>query len=308
MLAWDLPDEDVPAPSIEQIKADVRRASDLGRRARYIQLGEMLPGLLEELTRAIHSSEGARREELFGLLSEAYTGVTAIAYTLGYFDLRSLAMDRVASAAHASQDPLRVARTQWQRSTLFLAAASYDKGILLLDRVRGGIGDHLDQLSRPELSVYGAAHLRSAVFAARANDRQRATDHIRHARQAADMLGADSNYYGMEFGHSNVTFHEVTVAVEMYDGAAAVECAGQAVLPQSVAPVRLGHFYIDLARGWLYHGDRQKSLDALHQARRVAPQQTRNHPMVRETVRMLNELERRRPQSLSRFASWLGMS
>ncbi|WP_241564210.1 hypothetical protein [Nonomuraea polychroma] len=124
LLAWDLPDEDVPAPPIEQLRADVRRASELGRRARYIQLGDMLPGLLEELTRAIHASPGARREELCGLLSEACTGVTALAYALGYFDLRSLARDRVATAAQASQDPLRVARTQWQRSTLFLAAAS----------------------------------------------------------------------------------------------------------------------------------------------------------------------------------------
>lgn len=307
MLAWDLPDEDVAAPSLEQLRSDVRRASELGRQARYIQLGDMLPGLLEELTRAVHASQGGQRETLFGLLSEAYTGVTAIAYTLGYFDLRSLAMDRVATAARASQDPLRVARTQWQRSTLFLAAAAYDKGLLLLDRIRRDIGDHFDRLHPAEISVYGAAHLRSAVFAARANDRQAAFDHIEHARQAATVLGGDANHYGMEFGPSNVILHEVAVAVEMYDGTGAVERARHAILPPSVAPVRLGHFYIDLARGWLYHGDRKRALETLYKARRVAPQQTRNHPMVRETVRMLNELERRSPQTLSHFASWLGM-
>ncbi|MFF3439919.1 helix-turn-helix domain-containing protein [Streptosporangium sp. NPDC002721] len=307
LLTWDLPDEDISPPSMERLRADVRRASTLGRQARYAQLGEMLPGLLEELTRAAHVSEGARSEELFGLLSEAYTGVTAIAYTLGYFDLRSSAMDRVAWAAQASQDPLRVARTQWQRSTLFLATATYDKGLMLLDRVRRDIGEDLGHLAPAELSVYGAAHLRSAIFAARAADRQTAFDHIEHAREAARVLGGDANHYGLEFGPSNVRMHEVAVAVEMYDGGEAVRRARHATFPSTIAPVRLGHHYIDLARGWLYHGDRQKSLEMLLAARRVAPQQTRNHPMVRETVRMLVDLERRRPRDLSGFASWLGL-
>ncbi|TYB58348.1 helix-turn-helix transcriptional regulator [Nonomuraea sp. PA05] len=307
LLAWDLPDEELPAPPAERLRADVRRASALGRDARYIQLGDMLPGLLEELTRAVHAAEGGRREELFAMLAEAYTGVTAIAYTLGYFDLRSLAMDRVGWAATESQDPLRVARTQWQRSTLFLAAAAHDRGLLLLERIRHGMGDHLDRLTGPELSVYGATHLRSAVFAARANDRQGAFEHIEHARRAARLLGGDANHYGLEFGPSNVVMHEVAVAVEMGDGAGAVERARRAVLPPTVAPVRLGHFQIDLARGWLYHGDRRRALEALYTARRIAPQQTRNHPMVRETVRMLNQLERRPSRLLTRFAAWLDM-
>ncbi|WP_030906901.1 helix-turn-helix domain-containing protein [Streptosporangium amethystogenes] len=307
LLSWDLPDEDIPPPPMEQLRMDVRRASALGRQARYVQLGEMLPGLLEELTRAVHVSEGTRRDELFGLLSEAYTGVTAIAYTLGYFDLRGLAMDRVAWAAQASQDPLRVARTQWQRSTLFLATATYDKGLILLDRVRRDVGEDLGRLTAAELSVYGAAHLRSAIFAARATDRQRAFEHIEHAREAARVLGQDANHYGLEFGPSNVIMYEVAAAVEMYDGGEAVRRARHAVLPPAVAPVRLGHHYIDLARGWLYHGDRQKALETLLAARRIAPQQTRNHPMVRETVRMLVNLERRRPRSLSGFATWLGL-
>lgn len=95
--------------------------------------------------------------------------------------------------------------------------------------------------------------------------------------------------------------------MEMYDGAEAVRRAARAHLPVTVAPIRLGHHHIDLARGWLYHGDRAKALETLYAARRAAPQMTRNHPMVRETVRMLADPERRRPTGLSRFARWLGM-
>ncbi|GAA3925154.1 helix-turn-helix transcriptional regulator [Actinomadura viridis] len=307
LMSWDLPDEDVRPRGLEALAAEVAAASVLGRDGRYGKLGDVLPGLLEELTAAAHAAEGARRERLFALLSEAYTGATAIAYTLGYFDLRSLAMERVEWAARASQDPLRVARTQWQRSTLFLAGAAYDRGIRLLERVRRDLGEDVARMDPATLSVYGAAHLRSAVFAARTPDAPAAWAHIDEAREAARLLGGDANHYGLEFGPSNVAIHEVAVAVEMYDGAEAVRRGAGLRLPPTVAPVRLGHHYIDLARGWLYHGDRVKALEALQAARRAAPQQTRNHPMVRETVRMLVAAERRRPKALSGFASWLGM-
>ncbi|GAA2640807.1 helix-turn-helix transcriptional regulator [Actinomadura fulvescens] len=308
LLAWDLPGEDIRPRPIDELQKDVARLSAFGRDARYGQLGEALPGLLEELTAAAHAATGQEETQLYALLSEAYTGVTAIAYTLGYFDLRSLAMERVEWAARESQDPLRVARTQWQRSTLFLASASYDKGAKLLDRVRRDIGENIAQMDEPTLSVYGAAHLRSAIFAARKPSKATAWAHIDEARAAARVLDADANHYGLEFGPSNVAIHEVAVAVEMYDGTEAVQRASRIHLPATVPPVRRGHYYIDLARGFLYHGDRAQSLDALTRARRIAPQQTRNHPMVHETTRMLVELERRRSGSLSGFASWLGIT
>jgi transcriptional regulator with XRE-family HTH domain len=307
LLSWDLPEEDVRPRSFDELRADVSRVSALGRAARYAQLGEALPALLEELTAAAHAADERYAPQLHGLLSEAYTGVTALAYVLGQFDLRSLAMDRVERSARESQDRLRLARTQWQRSTLFLAGAAYGKGSRLLERVRHDIGTDLARMDQATLSVYGAAHLRSAIFAARVPNAAAAWDHIAEAREAARLLGSDANHYGLEFGPSNVAIHEVAVAVEMYDGTEAVRRASTMRLPATVAPVRLGHYYIDLARGFLYHGDRAKSLEALAAARRVSPQQTRNHPMVRETVRMLVELERRRPRSLSGFASWLGM-
>jgi transcriptional regulator with XRE-family HTH domain len=307
LLSWDLPDDDIRPRPYSDLRADVTRASALGRTARYGRLGETLPGLLEELTAAAHASDDAQQARWWALLSETYTGVTALAYALGYFDLRNLAMDRVEAAAQRSQDPLRVARTRWQRSTLFLATASYGKGAMLLDRVRHDIGEDMARMDEATLSVYGATHLRSAIFASRIPNAGNAQAHLDEAAEAARMVGGDTDYYGMEFGPSNVAIHEVSVPVEMYDGTEAIKRASRVRLPNTVAPVRHGHYYIDLARGFLYHGDRARSEEALWTARRIAPQLTRNHPMVRETVRMLADLERRRPKSLSDFASWIGM-
>ncbi|MFF4601760.1 helix-turn-helix domain-containing protein [Streptomyces sp. NPDC001339] len=308
MLSWDLPDEELPVRPFDELAADVARASALGRKARYAKLGRMLPPLLDELSTACHSAAGTERERLFGLLAEAYSGVTAIAYAVGLFDLRSLAMDRVQWAARESSDPLRIGRTQWQRATLFLQAAAYDRGTQLLDRVRHDLGDGIGRMDEPTLSVHGSVHLRSAMFAARAGNAPTARAHLDAAADAARRLGQDTNHYGLEFGPTNVAMHRLGVAVEMYDGPEVVLCTRRTRLPVNVAPVRAGRWYMDAAKGWLDYGNREKAFAALQAARRVAPEQTRNHPQVRETVKTLIQLERYSKQSLSGFASWLGIA
>jgi transcriptional regulator with XRE-family HTH domain len=310
LLSWDLPDEDLPVRSIEALAADVARASDLGRRARYTKLGELLPSLLDELTTACHAADGAEQTRLYGMLAEAYTGVTAIAYALGKFDLRTLGMDRVQWATERSRDPLRAMRSQWQRSTLYLQAAAYDRGLRLLDRIRHDLGDDLTSMDPPMLSMYGAAHLRSAMFAARAADRSTAWEHIAAARETADRLGrhAAANHYGMEFSPTNCDLHALGVAVETYDGARVAELADIVRLPTGTAPVRAGRWYMDLAKGWLDAGRRDKSAEALAQARRVSPEQTRAHPQARETVRVLIEQERQSKESLVGLAHWMGIT
>jgi len=73
-----------------------------------------------------------------------------------------------------------------------------------------------------------------------------------------------------------------------------------------VPAVRRGHHYIDLARGYAMTSDHAASMRCLQEARRIAPQQTRHHPMVRETVLAIAAARRGR-EELSLFASWLGI-
>ena len=85
--------------------------------------------------------------------------------------------------------------------------------------------------------------------------------------------------------------------------AAAAEQAGHLrVLP----PARLGHYQIEIARGWLYYGDRHRALRSLRHARRVSPQLTRMHPLVRDTVHVIARTEPRPTEELRSFAAWLG--
>ncbi|MCA1682844.1 MAG: hypothetical protein LC685_02440 [Actinobacteria bacterium] len=155
--------------------------------------------------------------------------------------------------------------------------------------------------------MYGSLHLKNAIVSARAGDAQTAWAHIAEARQAAERVGGDNNHYQLAFGPSNVAIHEVAVAVELGDGTEAVRRSEGFTLSPEVPAERSSRHFIDLARGYLWHGDRRAALGCLQRARRLAPQQTRYHPMVRETLQSLARAERRSSGTLRGFAAWVGL-
>jgi transcriptional regulator with XRE-family HTH domain len=310
---YDLPSTDITPRTYDQLAAEVKRISSLGQAGKFIQIGTDLPGLLDELTAAIHQAPEAERPRLFGLLAEAYSGASTIANLLGYLDLRGQVIDRIRWASVQCGDPLRIQRVRWQRTASLMAVGAYGPALGLMDQVRADLGDDLSVMDGPALSVYGSSHLRSAILSARASrtsgpgTAQQAWDHMAAAKEVANRIGRDRNDYGLAFGPSNVLQHEVAVAVELEDGPEAVRRAHQVRLPATVPAVRRGHHYIDLARGQVMAGDDGAALQSLQTARRIAPQQTRHHPMVRETVLSIASARRGRDE-LSAFASWLGMS
>ncbi|WP_157528672.1 hypothetical protein [Nocardia sp. NRRL S-836] len=142
----------------------------------------------------------------------------------------------------------------------------------------------------------------------RAGDGDLARDHLAAARELADRLGTgDQVRYGLTFGPANATTHEVAAHVELGDGAAAVTAAAQWWPSRATPRTRRGHHHIDLARARLLHGDRDGALTELQHAKRIAPQQTRFHPMVRETTAVLISLHRRANPDLVSYAGWLGL-
>ena len=309
LLAYDLPlTADVRPRPVSDLHAAVAAASQLGRQARYLQLSQRLPGLLDDLLATLAAAGDAERPAIYAMLAEAYGGVSGLAHQLGYGDLRALTLERIEWAARRCGDPLRVARTEWSRGASLLGAGAYDQGLSLMERTRRG----LDAGPKGEAarSVYGSLHLRSAVLAARSGRRPESDAHLAEARDLAGTVPAAANHYGMEFGPANVALHEVSAAVELADGTLAVTRAREVErsgLLATLPPVRVGHFHIEVARGWLHHGDRHRALGALRRARRAAPQQARFHPMVRDAVQAIAHAEPRPSEELRSFASWLGI-
>jgi len=151
-------------------------------------------------------------------------------------------------------------------------------------------------------------HLRSAIIAARKHNAATSAAHLAEAQDLAAHLPLHANFYDTAFCTPNVQIHSVAAAVEMQDGTTAVTRDASNPLPPGMMHFRVAHHNIDLGRAWLLHGDHPKALEALNTARRAAPQQTRYHPMVAETVLTLARAERRRSDTLSSFAAWMGIT
>lgn len=154
----------------------------------------------------------------------------------------------------------------------------------------------------------GVLHLKSGLAAARAGDSSTSDAHLAEARTAARHVTLGSDHYRLAFDTDSVNIWGVGLAVECRNGTEAVKRAKDLHFAPTTPRERIGHHWIELARGYQLHGDRERALTALQLARRSSPQQTRYHPQVRETVVTLAESDRRRTDTLAGFARWAGIT
>lgn len=303
IMEFDHPLIERTPPGLDQLQLDLDHVVDGGRRSRYAEVLERLPDLLRQL----HAQAGtvpapAERERVHRMLAHAYQCAMFTAYKLGHLSLSAWAAERVWWAGERSGDPLWATMGRYCRAQVLMFAGSYPVGEAVLSAAL----DDVEDLHHPDVvGVRGAIHLSSAILAARSS---KPADSDAHLAEAADLARhvAPGDPYDHAFTRSNVDIHSVAAAVEMADGTSAL-ARRRELRPDALYPSRVGHYHLDLARAFLLHGDRERALDELNTARRIAPQQIRYHPQVRETVHALAEADRRSTESLRNFAAWVGI-
>jgi hypothetical protein len=298
-LAADLP----PTP-LDELEKAVRRISVLHWQSRYDTSARDLPDLLSDLHTAAAKAIGDQAtEQAHRLLATAYGAAVICLHRLGS-PLTGQAAERAADAATRSGDPLLAALTDAEIGLPLMHRGAYVAAQRITERARHSISEYRD--GPQAWSIHGYLHLRAAVLAARRGDRAGSDDHLTEARDYGQRVGDVADYYDTAFCSGNVTIHSVAAAVELGDGTTAV--SRDQPLPEGTMTSRLGHHHVDLARAWLLHGDRERAFGALIKARSLAPQLTRYHPQVRETLAVLAESDRRRTDSLTGFARWAGVT
>jgi transcriptional regulator with XRE-family HTH domain len=307
VAAYNLPPVDnTPSRPLDELTAAVNAASRLRHSANLMMLGEELPGLLNELRAATYVYDDEKLERVFGLLAEAYAAAGQVAWKLGYIDLSSLFTERIEWAAARSGDELAVAAASFYRSGELIGAAEWNGAFRFLENARANIAHRLHGDDPAALAMHGQLHLKSSLAAARAGNSEVSDAHLAEARDASRWVPAGSDFYRLAFDADSVNIWSVGLAVERCDGTEAVKRA-ETFTPGTSAPrERVGHHWIDLARGWLLHGDHERATNTLLQAKQTAPQQTRYHPMVHETIRALARA-RRRSDPVTRLAAWAGI-
>lgn len=305
MVEGDDPELDTALRSLDDLRAAVAEIKRLDRRTKYAQVIRALPDILRHLHRAVRDLPSNERPGAYDVLAAAYSYAIVALCGLGHVDLSCLANERARAAAAHGDDPLRATVAEWNHSWFLMFDGTYPAALRSIDRAEAMLD--LAPPSPAVPAVRGALHLRAAIIAAHATNSDLATEHLVAARSLAVDGQDEADFYNTKFGLANVSIHEVAVPIELADGTTAVTRAAKVSLPRSTAPCRAGHYWIDLSRAWLLHGDRTRAVESLQVARRIAPQLTRYHPQVHETVHVLAAHDARSTASLRNLAAWCGI-
>ncbi|RKN08931.1 helix-turn-helix domain-containing protein [Streptomyces radicis] len=302
--SWDLPPEDEPPPrSLDVLESAMRRMVDLRVRTEFAEIAADLPGLIVEsaLAAEIHDRPGHDRERAHAVQAEVARTAAIIAYRLGFMDLSRLALSRMAVAAPQSGDPRQLAVERYERAQITHAVSGRpDRGVALMKRALRDLDDDGTLATR---AVRGTLQLRASVLSAEQNEQD---DWLGQAEELADGTGETTDY-AMAFGPLNVALNKMATAAARDEHEEALNIAAGVRLPEDYTPTRAAGFWVGKAKSETWaarHGD---ALDSLYAAREVAPQLTRYHPGVHETVGTLLRARPRPSARLRAFAQWSGV-
>ncbi|MBV9143509.1 MAG: helix-turn-helix transcriptional regulator [Pseudonocardiales bacterium] len=218
---------------------------------------------------------------------------------IGEADLAWIAAERAMHAADESDDPLVLASAARSGTHALLAVGRFDDAVELGEVAARWLSPRMRAGDPAALSLSGMLYLRTAVAAARLQDRSTATELLAQAGRAADQLGVDANYWQTGFGPSNVELHRVSVALDLGDISQVIDSAPRINVDHLPLERQVTHL-IDLARAFSLVARDDDALHALLSAEQKSPGIVRHSAVVREVVR---SMYRRMPASAGKKSS-----
>ncbi|MBO0804269.1 MAG: helix-turn-helix transcriptional regulator [Nocardiopsaceae bacterium] len=298
---YDLDPDDIAPRPLDVLIDEADRLCQQVRATHLRAAARDVPSLIAELTCLTGSQPTTRAWQA---LASSYRTAQDIALKLGFPDLATVALDRMAWAAERASDPCLAAIRQYKRA-LVHKDMTPDLGRRL---IQTGHDLLAGESSREAKVVKGQLHLGASAIAARAEDGPAVEAHINAARRlATDLDGGTAAVHWLSFGKVNVALHNMGASVTMRRYGQALEQARKLKLPASTLTSRRARFLVDRAVVEMETGHADAALRHLVEARRAAPEQTRYHPGTHAAIRGLVHTARRTPESLSNMAAWVGM-
>lgn len=295
-------DPEITPRSLDELHTAAEHLCAMVRATDIKQAAATLPSLICEATTAAHAVPSTRAWQI---LASTYRTAYDVASKLGYVDMAGIALDRLEWAAERASDPVLGAMRQYMRALAYLRSSHYRTGHRLIS-VGTAMLDQAEA-SRERDVVRGQIHLGAAVLSARDRDKDTATSHLEQARVIARKTGSAERVHWLSFGPTNVAVHTVSVLAELDNYGEAVEAASTIRMSDDWPPSRVAHHYAEVARAQVWTGQTDEAFKNLVKARHKAPQQTRYHPMVRETFAAVAHARRTTPDTLTNYGHWLGM-
>lgn len=277
-------------PALGSLRAKARKAWELTHTGRYTELTDLLRVLVPDLETAARALPGAQRAEVFELMAATYQACSAALAELGEAEAAWIAADRAMAAAERAGNPMLVAAGALRLVFVFLAARHYGQAEETARTAADALQAAAGQGDPQAMSLWGALTLQRAVIASRVNDPDAAYAHLAQAAHVAGRLGEGRNDYNTEFGPANVGLHEIAVAVELGDAGRALRAAAT-VDTIGLSAERQARMLIDVARAHAQRRQVGQAVAALRQAEGIAPEQVREHELVRQLVSDLHAMQ-----------------
>ncbi|WP_406046891.1 helix-turn-helix domain-containing protein [Kribbella sp. NBC_00889] len=271
--------EERTAANFEELSASTEEAWSLVHAAEYERVGDLMVRLLPELEFAARRTEGEAQEAIYSALARAYHACASVLSKLGEPASAWVSADRAISAAERAGDALLMAEGAFRLTLVFQSARQYAQVNQTASTAVAALADRVSAEEPEAISLTGSLHLQMAIAAARQNHAEDAYSHVDAAERLAQSLGVDRNDYGTEFGPTNVTLHQVTVAVELGDAGRALRIAEE-FDPTGLSSERRSRYLVELARAHAQRRDVRAAVAAIESAYGIAPEQVRWHPVV----------------------------
>jgi transcriptional regulator with XRE-family HTH domain len=300
---YDLgPDPDLTPRGLPELTAAGEEVAAMIRATNLKQSAAELPRLIRETTTIAHDVPS---DTAWRTLAAAYRSAYDVTSKLGYVDLSTVALDRMEWAAQRASDPVLSGLRQYMRALSYLRDGQFTTGKRLV-QIGFRTLEQADAGLERQVAT-GQMHLGAAVLYARDKAGDDADGHLAEAERIAGATGPQERLHWLSFGPLNVAVHRVAVLAERDMYPEAVRAAKGVEIPADWPRSRASHHHAELARALMWTGRAEQAFRELQRAREAGPQQTKYHPMVRETYESLDAAQRRAADSFASFGSWLGV-
>ncbi|WIM93498.1 helix-turn-helix domain-containing protein [Actinoplanes oblitus] len=256
---------EVAARSLAELAVAVRDAWQAYEDAEYRALLGVLPRLLRMVDISDSSRTGGRdAAEAARQLSQVYQVTAAVLRKIGLPALGRLAADRAVEAAIRGEDVLLVAAAAGRCAQLLMVMGR-DVQSVRLSRLAATRLAEAGLTSPAARAVYGSLLLRTATAAARLGRPAAVRLLLAAADRVAEPFGLATDHYRTCFNPVTVQLCRVATAVELGDGARAVE-GHRRFDPSDLAALPAGRraaHHLALARAYLQISDLDRAGRAL---------------------------------------------
>lgn len=272
-----------PVRPWEAVAADVHHLNTVWRpNAAYGTQTRVIPSLIRELNGHIAASPKVHRDALIALMN-VYSAAVMLTKYLRIRGLPAVAAMHAHRIAQELDDPAWIGVASYLRA-MTMGVGRERMRELALQAADGVTADGGGEGTR---EVYGMLHLTAAIASAAIQDEVSAADHLSEAWEVAEKLDErpGHGFANLHFSTANVRFWRMAIAVELGEHGRAREIHAR-VNPTAVpSSSRQSAYWADLGRALANTRDtRERAVEALLQAERLAPARLTADIYVRETV------------------------